>query len=79
MPSLCVINGHAYGGGFIMALCHDNRIMRSDRGKLCLPEINMGGNLVISYSVIAKDTLPKKTFRELVLGIAIKAPAAKDM
>ena len=52
--------------------------MRSDKGKVCLPEINLGGNLVISYSGVVKDTMPSKAFRELVLGIAWKAPEAKS-
>ena len=78
LPSLCVVNGHAYGGGFILALCHDNRIMRNDKAKVCLPEINLAGNLVISYSGIVRDMVPNKTFRELVLGIPLKGPAAKE-
>ncbi|MCX7064547.1 MAG: enoyl-CoA hydratase/isomerase family protein [Proteobacteria bacterium] len=28
IPTLCAINGHAFGAGFMMALCHDARIMR---------------------------------------------------
>ncbi|MBT5203182.1 MAG: enoyl-CoA hydratase/isomerase family protein, partial [Gammaproteobacteria bacterium] len=25
LPSICAINGHAFGAGFMMALCHDVR------------------------------------------------------
>src|SRR4051812_15504236 len=32
IPSVCAINGHAFGAGFMMALCHDVRVMREDRG-----------------------------------------------
>ena len=28
IPAVCAINGHAFGAGFMMALCHDVRFMR---------------------------------------------------
>ena len=42
MPTLCAINGHGFGAGFMMALSHDVRMMRSDRGYLCANEIQIG-------------------------------------
>lgn len=42
MPTLCAVNGHGFGAGFMMALCHDVRIMRADRGYLCANEIQLG-------------------------------------
>lgn len=30
IPTVCAINGHAFGAGFYMALCHDYRVMRND-------------------------------------------------
>jgi len=42
MPTLCAVNGHGFGAGFMMALCHDVRIMREDRGYLCANEIQLG-------------------------------------
>ena len=52
--------------------------MRSDKGKICLPEINLRANLVISYSGVVKDTIPKKAFREIVLGIPFTGKDAKE-
>jgi len=41
MPTIAAINGNAYAGGAIMASGMDFRIMRSDRGRYCFPEINV--------------------------------------
>jgi enoyl-CoA hydratase/carnithine racemase len=42
-PALTVaaVNGHAFAAGAMLALAHDFRVMRSDRGHFCLPEIDM--------------------------------------
>ncbi len=42
IPTVCAINGHGFGAGFMAALCHDVRIMRADRGYLCANEIQIG-------------------------------------
>ncbi|MFV2091120.1 MAG: enoyl-CoA hydratase-related protein, partial [Pseudomonadales bacterium] len=42
VPTVCAVNGHAFGAGFMAALCHDVRIMRSDRGYLCANEMQLG-------------------------------------
>ncbi len=42
VPTLCAVNGHGFGAGFMMALCHDVRFMREDRGYLCANEIQLG-------------------------------------
>jgi enoyl-CoA hydratase/carnithine racemase len=41
LPSDAAINGHAFGAGFMCALCHDMRIMRSDRGLACANEVEI--------------------------------------
>ncbi|OZD18243.1 enoyl-CoA hydratase/isomerase family protein [Rhodococcus sp. 06-156-3C] len=41
LPSVAAINGHAFGAGAMFALAHDYRIMREDRGYLCLPEVDI--------------------------------------
>lgn len=41
MPTLAAINGHAYGGGALLATACDFRLMRSDNGRFCFPEIDV--------------------------------------
>ncbi|MEU1548355.1 enoyl-CoA hydratase-related protein [Nocardia sp. NPDC005745] len=41
LPTLAAINGHAFGAGAMLALAHDNRLMRADRGYYCFPEVDI--------------------------------------
>lgn len=40
-PIVACINGNAYAGGAILACAADYRLMRSDRGRFCFPEVNI--------------------------------------
>jgi enoyl-CoA hydratase/carnithine racemase len=41
-PSIAVLQGHAFAAGAMLALAHDSRLMRHDRGYFCLPEVHLG-------------------------------------
>jgi enoyl-CoA hydratase/carnithine racemase len=39
MPTVALINGHAFAGGFMTAMYHDYRVQNPKKGFLCLNEI----------------------------------------
>ncbi len=66
VPTVAAINGHAFGAGFMSALCHDVRIQRRDRGFVCANEMQLGMSIPIPELALFKHKLPMNTFFETV-------------
>lgn len=41
VPTAAAVVGHAFGAGAMLALAHDFRVMRADRGYFCFPEADI--------------------------------------
>jgi enoyl-CoA hydratase/carnithine racemase len=41
VPTAAALNGHAFGAGAMLAMAHDYRVMREDRGYFCFPEVDI--------------------------------------
>jgi Delta3-Delta2-enoyl-CoA isomerase len=76
VPTVAAVNGHWFGAGALLGLCHDRRVVRSDRGWFCMPEATMGVGIAHPLLEILRSTLPLRAFREL-LPIAKRVPAAE--
>ncbi len=66
IPSICAINGHAFGAGFMLSLSHDVRIMREDRGFVCANEIQLGMKIPRPELALFRHKIPANSFFETV-------------
>jgi enoyl-CoA hydratase/carnithine racemase len=41
IPTAAAVVGHAFGAGAMLAVAHDFRVMRADRGFFCFPEVDI--------------------------------------
>jgi len=67
VPTIAAINGHAFAAGFMMTLAHDFRVMRADRGFVCLNEIDIRIPLAPGMAALVKSRLNGATLRDMVL------------
>jgi enoyl-CoA hydratase/carnithine racemase len=66
IPTVCAVNGHAFGAGFMIALCHDVRVMREDRGYLCANEMELGMSIPEPELALFRHKIPMNAFFETV-------------
>lgn len=67
MPTLSLINGHAFAGGLVLAMFHDYRIQNPTRGLLCMNELEFGMALLPPMVSVFRGKIPPQAFRALVL------------
>ena len=64
--TVAAMNGHAFGAGAQVALAHDYRVMRRDRGYFCMPEIDLGMSLHPGMTALIQARLPVQTAHEVI-------------
>jgi len=64
---VAALNGHAFAGGAMLALACDFRVMRSDRGFFCIPEIDLGLPLSPGMAALIQSRLPKLAAHEAIV------------
>lgn len=67
MPTVCLLNGHAFAGGFMLAMYHDYRVQNPEKGFLCINELEFGVPLQTPMMAIFREKLAPVTFRNVVL------------
>jgi enoyl-CoA hydratase/carnithine racemase len=80
VPTVAAIQGHAFAAGAMLALAHDWRVMRADRGYLCLPEVDLGMSFTGGFAALIQAKLPQPALHRLaVLGERAPAPTALEL
>jgi enoyl-CoA hydratase/carnithine racemase len=65
--TVAAINGHAFAAGAMLALACDARVMRADRGYLCLPEVDIGLPFTPGMTALLKARLTAATAHDAML------------
>jgi enoyl-CoA hydratase/carnithine racemase len=64
VPCVAALQGHTFAGGAMLALAHDERVMRADRGYFCLPEIDIKIPFTPGMTALIASRLPARTAHE---------------
>ena len=61
VPTVAAVNGHAFGAGAMLAMAHDSRVMRQDRGYFCFPEVDIDIPFTPGMTALLKAKLTART------------------
>jgi enoyl-CoA hydratase/carnithine racemase len=61
IPTVAALQGHTFAAGAMLALAHDWRVMRSDRGYFCLPEADINIPFTPGMSALVQAKLTPAT------------------
>jgi enoyl-CoA hydratase/carnithine racemase len=64
VPTVAAVQGHAFAAGGMLALAHDFRVMRADRGFFCLPEVDINIPFTRGMSALIQARLTPRTALE---------------
>ncbi len=67
LPTVAAMNGHAFAAGGMLALAHDFRVMRVDRGFFCLPEVDIHVPFAPGMTALIASRLSPTVFRDAIL------------
>ena len=66
-PTVAAIQGHCYAAGAMLALAHDARIMREDRGFLCFPEVDIKMTFTPGMNALLTSKLAPQTAHQAMV------------
>ncbi|WP_067686716.1 enoyl-CoA hydratase-related protein [Nocardia jejuensis] len=77
MATVAALPGHAFGAGAMLAIAHDMRIMRADRGYFCFPEADIRIPFTNGMAALIQAKLtPKAAVASMTTARRFTAPEA---
>ncbi|XP_072013241.1 uncharacterized protein [Amphiura filiformis] len=67
VPTIAALNGHAFAAGAMLALFCDYRVMRTNKGWICLPEVQ----LKLQFSTMMLDIIRYKASPQVIRDMLI--------
>lgn len=67
MYTVAAVNGHAFAGGGMLMIAHDYKVMRSDRGYFCLPEVDLKMPTTAQMNALIRARLGRMTAHEVLI------------
>jgi enoyl-CoA hydratase/carnithine racemase len=64
VPTVAAVQGHCFAAGAMLALAHDWRVMRADRGFFCMPEVDLQIPFSDGMDSLIRAKLPAPTALE---------------
>jgi enoyl-CoA hydratase/carnithine racemase len=78
-PTVVALQGHAFAAGAMLALAHDIRIMREDRGFVCLPEVDIKIPFTPGMNALVRSRLsPQVAHLAMNFGMRFGGAEARD-
>lgn len=68
VPTVAAIQGHCFAAGAMLALAHDWRVMRADRGYFCLPEADINIPFTPGMSALIQSRLTPAVATTAMIG-----------
>ncbi|WP_280271210.1 enoyl-CoA hydratase/isomerase family protein [Nocardia wallacei] len=78
MPTVAAVNGHSFGAGAMLAIAHDYRVMREDRGYYCFPEVDINIPFTPGMAALIQAKLgPQAAITAMTTGHRYGGPQAR--
>jgi enoyl-CoA hydratase/carnithine racemase len=79
MPTAAAVTGHAFGAGAMLAMAHDVRVMRADRGYFCFPEVDIRIPFTDGMAALIQAKLtPRAAVASMTTGRRFGGPEAAE-
>ncbi|GAA3579690.1 enoyl-CoA hydratase/isomerase family protein [Amycolatopsis ultiminotia] len=80
VPTIAAVNGHAFGAGAMLAMAHDFRLMRADRGYFCFPEADINIPFTPGMAALLQSKLtPSAAIASMTTGRRFGGPQAAEL